>query len=92
MYSLLVQDPNSYTIVVTHRPRVHAAQTNSCYRLHLLRAQGMGGCRGKQPRTCWQGVGDAGALLGFQGVQDAAALREAGGGVLAPGARGSPGV
>lgn len=52
----------------------------------------MGGCRGKQPRTCWQGVGDAGALLGFQGVQDAAALREAGGGVLAPGARGSPGV
>lgn len=35
---------------------------------------------------CW------GAAPGFQGVRDAAALREAGGGERAPGARSSPGV
>lgn len=86
---LLCCPPRTATIVVTHRPRVHAAQTNSCYRLHLLRAQGMGGCRGKQPWTCWQGVGVVGALLGSRACRmrqrsgrQEAACRRLGRGVL----------
>lgn len=50
---------------------------------------GISGLPGRQLWTCWQEVRVAGAL---QGLRDAAALRVAGGGVQAPGARSSPGV
>lgn len=78
----------------THPYLVHAIQTNICYRLHLLRVQGIGisGLPGLAAVDVLAGSQGCWGAPGFQGVQDAAALREAGDGVLVPGARGSPGV